>query len=266
MRATRHRDPGEKIEQPAPPFFYPMSPARLVRICRKNADGRRYHRANGLQTYNLGWLRFEGKGPSTSSDAPTLPVNATNDNNNNSTIGSDLGKGGVAGSSIPELGWFFSIDAFSAIFGALTAMGHLIGFAFYALALFIAQRLFRGQFRSDRCLFRPAAKGSASLVVWMVGVGVAGFYMAARERFVRSVLSTLHSEDFLCQVSFDGTHPKSFVRCRLVYTEKHKFIPSLAFRPNNFSMPWRACSATVMPRTTLECFYRSASTLRYIHT
>lgn len=144
-------------------------------------------------------MRFEGKGPDTSSDSPTLPVDAIHDDNN-STIGSDLGKGGVAGSSIPELGWLFNVDAFSAVLGALTAIGHLVGFAFYALKLFIAQRLFRSQFRSDRRLFRPAAKGSASLLVWMAGVGMAGFFLAAKERFVGSVLSTLHSEDFLCQV------------------------------------------------------------------
>lgn len=156
-------------------------------------------RANGLQTYNLGWIQYKGRGPSSSSDSPTLPVNATNDNN--STIGSELGKGGVAGSSIPELGWLFRIDTFSAVFGVLTAMGHLAGFAFYALALFVAQRLFRRQFRSDRCLFRPAAKGSVSLLVWMAGVGMAGFFMSAREGFVGSVLTTLHSEDFLCQVN-----------------------------------------------------------------
>lgn len=158
----------------------------------------RCRRANGLQTYSLGWIGYEGKGPSTASDSPTLPVNTTNDNN--STIGSDLGKGGVAGSSIPELGWLFSIDAFSAVLGALTAIGHLAGFAFYAAALLIAQRLFRSQFRSDRCLFRPAAKGSVSLLVWMVGAAMAGFFMSAKERFVGSVLTTLHSEDFLCQV------------------------------------------------------------------
>lgn len=169
---------------------------------KTRTDTDRYRRrANGLQTYNLGWLRFEGKGPGTSSGSPTLPVDAIPDDNN-STVGSDLGKGGVAGSSIPELGWLFGVDAFSAAFGALTAMGHLAGFAFYALKLFIALRLFRGQFRSDRRLFRPAAKGSASLLVWMAGVGMAGFFLAAKERFVGSVLTTLHSEDFLCQVRF----------------------------------------------------------------
>lgn len=181
--------------------------ASFASICRKTAHNRDTEnippkqRADGLQTYRLGWLRFEGKGPAASSDSPTLPVDAIyDDNNNNSTAGSDLGKGGVAGSSIPELGWLFAVDAFSAVFGALTAVGHLAGFVFYALKLFIAQRLFRNQFRSDRCLFRPAAKGSASLLVWTAGVGMAGFFMAAKERFLDSVLITLHSEDFLCQV------------------------------------------------------------------
>ena len=161
-------------------------------------------------------MRFEGKGPSASSDSPTLPVDAIHDENN-STIGSDLGKGGVAGSSIPELGWLFSVDAFSGVFGALTAVGHLAGFAFYALKLFVAQRLFRSQFRSDRRLFKPAAKGSASLLVWMGGVGVAGFFMAAKERFVGSVLTTLYSEDFRCQVrpNVETNLNLCFVSCRL---------------------------------------------------
>ncbi|CAM9512370.1 unnamed protein product, partial [Ectocarpus sp. 13 AM-2016] len=54
-------------------------------------------RANGIQTYSLGWMRYAGRGPETASDSPTVPVNVTS---NNSTAGSDLGKGGVAGSSI----------------------------------------------------------------------------------------------------------------------------------------------------------------------
>lgn len=154
-----------------------------------------------MQTYSLGWARYDGKGPGTASDSPTLPVNSTNDNNNG-TIGSDLGKGGVAGSSIPEEGWVLAIDIFSAVFGALTAVGHLVGFAFYAAALFFAQRLFRCQFRSDRCLFRPAMKWALSLLVWMIGMGMLGFYLSARESFTDSVLAILHSEGFLCQVRF----------------------------------------------------------------
>lgn len=148
-----------------------------------------------MQTYNLGWARYGGTGPSTASNSPTVDVD-----NNNGTSGSDLGKGGIAGSSIAEEGWLFGIDAVSAVLGVLTAVGHLAGFAFYAAALFTAQRLFRSQFRSDRCLFRPAAKGAGSLLVWTVGVGSLGLFLSARESFTGSVLATLHSEGFLCQV------------------------------------------------------------------
>lgn len=148
-----------------------------------------------MQTYNLGWARYEGTGPTTASNSPTVDVDS-----NNGTAGSDLGKGGIAGSSIAEEGWLLDIDVVSALFGGLNAVGHLAGFAFYAVGLFTAQRLFRSQFRSDRCLFRPAAKGAVLLLMWTVVVGSVGFYASARESFTRSVLTTLHSEDFLCQV------------------------------------------------------------------
>lgn len=119
---------------------------------------------------------------------------------NNGTSEFDLGMGGIAGSSIAEQGWLLGVDAVSAAFGALTAVGHLAGLAFYAAALFIAQQLFRSQFRSDRCLFRPAAKWAVLLFVWTVMVGNVGLYASAREGFRGSVLKTLRSEDFLCQV------------------------------------------------------------------
>lgn len=148
-----------------------------------------------MQTYNLGWAQYQGTGPSTASDSPTVEVDS-----NNGTVESDLGKGGIAGSSIAEQGWLLGIDAVSAVFGVLTAVGHLAGSVFYATAFFTAQRLFRSQFRSDRCLFRPAAKGAILLFVWTAVVGSVGLYASARESFTGSVLATLHGEDFLCQV------------------------------------------------------------------
>lgn len=152
-------------------------------------------RANGKQTYSLGWMRYAGKGPETASDSPTVPITGSND-----TAGSDLGKGGVAGSSIPENGYLAGVDVITAVFGVLTAAGHLAGFAFYTGTLFMVQLLFRSQFRSDRCVFRAAGKGSVSLLLWVVGVGVVGFYLSAQESFTGAVLETLHNESFLCQV------------------------------------------------------------------
>lgn len=164
-----------------------------------------------MQTYSLGWMRYAGRGPETASDSPTVPVNITS---NNSTAGSDLGKGGVAGSSIPENGWLAGVDVITAVFGVLTAAGHLAGFAFYMGTLFMVQLLFRSQFRSDRCVFRAAAKGSVSLLVWVVGVGVVGFYLSAQEGFTESVLETLHNEGFLCQVMLGQGVALAFHVCR----------------------------------------------------
>lgn len=147
--------------------------------------------------YSLGWARYEGTGPSTASNSPTVDVGSIN-----GTAESDLGKGGIAGSSIAEQGWLLGVDTVSAAFGALTAVGHLAGFTFYAAALLTAQQLFRSQFRSDRCLFRPAATGAMLLFVWTVMVGSVGLYASAREGFTGSVLDTLRSEEFLCQVIY----------------------------------------------------------------
>lgn len=168
-------------------------------------------RANGMQTYSLGWMRYAGEGPETASDSPTVPVNITGNNN---TASSNLGKGGVAGSSIPENGWLAGVDVITMVFGVLTAAGHLAGFAFYTGALFMVQLLFRSQFRSDRCVFRAVAKGSVALLVWVVGVGVVGFYLSAQESFTGSVLETLHNEGFLCQVMLGQRAALAFHVCR----------------------------------------------------
>lgn len=153
-----------------------------------------------MQIYSLGWVQYKGRGPSTSSDSPTLPVDSSSDNNNG-TAGSDLGYGGVAGSSVPEEGWLAEIDYLSAIFGVLTALGHVLAFVFFSTALYTAQQLFRSQFESDRCLFRLASRCATSLLMWMVGFGGAGFYLSGRNGFTASVLDTLHSEGFLCEVT-----------------------------------------------------------------
>lgn len=158
-----------------------------------------------MQTYSLGWVRYEGKGPSTASDSPTLPVDSASDSNNG-TAGSDLGFGGVAGSSIPEEGWLAEVDDLSAVFGVLAAVGHVMAFAFFATALLTTHHLFRCQFESDRCLFRLASRGASALLMWMVGFGGAGFYLSARGEFTASVINTLHSEGFLCEVTiFKGS-------------------------------------------------------------
>ncbi|CAM9702066.1 unnamed protein product, partial [Scytosiphon promiscuus] len=96
-------------------------------------------RANGVQTYSIGWVQYRGEGPSTTSDSPTLPVDSSDDNNNgnyNATAGSDLGYGGVAGSSIHQEGWLAEINHLSAVFGVMAALGHVIAFAFFSTVLF----------------------------------------------------------------------------------------------------------------------------------
>lgn len=149
-------------------------------------------RANGEQTYSIGWARYEGKGPSTASELGTL--------DGNTTVEADFGLGGVAGSSIPQKDWLASIDGASAALGSLTAIGHLLGCVFHSLVLFAFLRLFQSQFRSNRLLFRPASKASGALLVWLVGFGGAGFYSTAEENFKEQILSTLHGEGFLCEV------------------------------------------------------------------
>ena len=157
-------------------------------------------RANGNQVYMIGWARYEGVGPDVASESAILAGAASSSSGNNATAGADLGDGGVAGSSVPKQDWLADVDTTSAIFGVLTALGHVLGFAFYVLTLSAAVRLFRSQFRSNRLLFRPAARASVALFTWLVGVTVAGFYLATQKGFAKTVIAVLHEEGFLCQV------------------------------------------------------------------
>lgn len=154
-------------------------------------------RANGEQNYRIGWIQYEGEGPSISSDIATISRNSTD----NGTILADPGQGGVAGSSIPEQDWLAGIDATSATLGVLVAVGHLLGLVFYMVTLVTAKRLFfRTHFRSERPLFWPAAKVSGVLLAWLVGFGGIGFNLAAQENFKETIISILHDDGFLCEV------------------------------------------------------------------
>lgn len=141
----------------------------------------------------VGWARYEGVGPDVASESAIL-------NEANATAEADLGEGGVAGSSVPKQDWLAGIDTMSATFGVLTALGHVLGFAFYVLVLSTAVRLIRSQFRSNYPLFRPASRASAALFMWLVGITVAGFYLTMKEGFVSTVITVLNQEGFLCQV------------------------------------------------------------------
>lgn len=154
-------------------------------------------RANGQQIYNIGWVRYEGIGPETVPDAATLAGQSAE----NGTAENDLGRGGVAGSSIPKQDWLVNIDSTSAALGAMTATGHILGLSFYIFMLFFALRLFRSQFRSHRSLFRPAAKASIGLLAWLVGINGMGFFFAVQENYTEKILTTLGEEGFLCEVS-----------------------------------------------------------------
>lgn len=149
-------------------------------------------RASGEQTYSIGWARYSGTGPSTASDTAVLGSNSTEVN----------GLGGVAGSSIPNQGWLADIETTSTTLGASTALAHILGLGFYGIALATAVHLFRSQFSCKRPLFRPAAKASGALFVWLVGIGVAGFYLAIKEKFEEKIIATLNSEGFLCEVPY----------------------------------------------------------------
>ena len=148
----------------------------------------------------IGWARYEGVGPDVASESAILDEEDSSSLGNNAPAGADLGDGGVAGSSVPKLDWLADVDATSAIFGVLAALGHVLGFAFYVLALSAAVRLFRTQFRSNRMLFRPAARASVALFTWLVVFTVAGFYLAIQKGFAKTVIAVLNKEGFLCQV------------------------------------------------------------------
>lgn len=158
------------------------------------------NRANGNQVYMIGWARYEGVGPEVASESAILAGAASSSSGNNATAGADLGDGGVAGSSVPKQDWLADVDGTSAIFGVLTALGHVLGFAFYVLTLSAAVQLFRSQFRSNRTLFRSAARASVVLCTWLVGVTAAGFYLATQKGFAKTVIAVLNEEGFLCQV------------------------------------------------------------------
>lgn len=160
-------------------------------------DNNTCRRANGEQNYRIGWIQYEGEGPSISSDIATISGNSTD----NGTIRADPGQGGVAGSSIPEQDWLAGIDVASATLGVLVAVGHLLGIVFYVVTLVIAKKLFfRTHFRSERPLFWPAAKASGALLAWLVGFGGIGFNLAAQENFKETIISILHDDGFLCEV------------------------------------------------------------------
>lgn len=149
----------------------------------------------------IGWARYEGVGPGVASESAVLnETTITSFSASNATARADLGDGGVAGSSVPKQDWLADVDTTSAVFGVLTALGHVLGFAFYVLALCAAVRLFRSQFRSNRLLFRPAARASLGLFTWLLGVTVAGFYLATQKGFAKAVIAVLNEEGFLCQV------------------------------------------------------------------
>lgn len=141
----------------------------------------------------IGWARYEGVGPDVASESAIISVA-------NATAGTDLGDGGVAGSSVPKQDWLAGVDTMSAAFGALTALGHVLGFAFYVLMLSTAVRLIRSQFRSNRPLFRPGSRASAALFMWLVGITVLGFYLTTQKGFASTVIAVLNEEGFLCQV------------------------------------------------------------------
>lgn len=149
----------------------------------------------------IGWARYEGVGPGVASESALLnETTITSFSASNATARADLGDGGVAGSSVPKQDWLADVDTTSAVFGVLTALGHVLGFAFYVLALCAAVRLFRSQFRSNRLLFRPAARASLALFTWLLGATVAGFYLATQKGFAKAVIAVLNEEGFLCQV------------------------------------------------------------------
>lgn len=154
-------------------------------------------RANGEQNYRIGWIQYEGEGPSISSDIATITRNSTD----NGTIRADPGQGGVAGSTVPEQDWLAGVDATSATLGVLVAIGHLLGIVYYMVTLVTAKKLFFGtHFRSNRPLFWPAAKASGALLAWLVAFGGIGFNLAAQESFKEQIISILHDDGFLCEV------------------------------------------------------------------
>lgn len=119
----------------------------------------------------------------------------------NGTNGADHDRGGIAGSSIPNRDWLAGIDETSAIVGAMSTFGHVMGFVFHAIMLYATVRLFRSYFRSRQRIFRPAFIASGSLFVWHLLVVLIGFYWAVRRSFERKILNILSEDGFLCQVS-----------------------------------------------------------------
>lgn len=155
--------------------------------------------ASGVQQYLIGWARFHGTGPSsTSSDASVV---------SHTPVGVETAPDeililqGLAGSSIPERGWLSKVDKASAAMGACVAIGHLFGLGFYSAMTGIMFRLlFRTHFRFERRLFQPAVKASAGQAVWMTALGIIGYRLAVRYGFNENLISTFHPGDFLCQV------------------------------------------------------------------
>lgn len=110
--------------------------------------------------------------------------------------------GGIAGSSIPNRDWLAGIDETSAILGAMSVLGHMLGLVFHVIMLYATVRLFRSYFRSRQRIFRPLFVASGSLFVWHLLVVLIGFYWAVRRSFQQKVLDILSEDDFLCQVSY----------------------------------------------------------------
>lgn len=152
-------------------------------------------RDNGKQTYKMGWAKYQGMGPSEEPDA--LPVSSVA---GNGTIIADHDSEGIAGSSIPNRDWLAGIDETSAVLGAMSVLGHVLGFVFHAIMLYTTVRLFRSYFRSRRRIFRPSFFASGSLFVWHLLVVLIGFYWIVRRSFEQNILDILSEDDFLCQV------------------------------------------------------------------
>lgn len=155
-------------------------------------------RIDGAQTYLVGWAGYESIGPSEAADASTMSVAPTGLN----VRGVASKTRGIAGSSIAERGWLGRLDWASAAIGIIVAGGHILGVVFHSITLgAIFRLLFKTHFRSDRPVFGHVAKTSGAVLLLMGGFGAMGFRLVVAGRFAEAILTTLHGEGFLCQVS-----------------------------------------------------------------
>lgn len=155
-------------------------------------------RASGVQTYNIGWARYEGMGSSQSSElGAALVANPTA--RGVSYVASQFDRRGIAGSSILEADWLSAVDRTSGAFGALTATGHFAGVAFnLVIVLLLLRLLLRTQFRQSKTCFVLMSKACAVLLLWLLSFGGVGFPLIVRETFTGQIISTLREEGFMC--------------------------------------------------------------------